>query len=188
MNALTRADSSGGVHETYVSTVSHQAPSQPRLSCPHEHAGGPQGSFAPSAQGPQAARTHDLLEETLTRGGCPQSFPPSVRLKKRRQFDEVHRSGRRLSGRYTVVLYNQNDVCMPRFGLTVSRKVGNAVVRNRIKRTFREFARVRRGHWPAVDFVWIARPGAGRATREQLVDDLARALSKLPSERGHGSA
>jgi ribonuclease P protein component len=61
----------------------------------------------------------------------------------------------------------------PRLGITVSRKVGNAVTRNRLKRVIREWFRVSRGGLsPAGDLVVIARKGAGLLDAQEIRNEL----------------
>jgi ribonuclease P protein component len=65
----------------------------------------------------------------------------SSRLLRSADFDRAMRSGRRASSEYLALFVSDNDVGRPRVGLAVSRKLGNAVVRNRIKRRLRELVR-----------------------------------------------
>ena len=67
----------------------------------------------------------------------------------------------------------------PRFGLTVSKKVGNAVTRNRVKRWLREAIRFTRGGLTGFDVVFIARPSAATAGASLLRDEVADALRRL---------
>ncbi len=70
-----------------------------------------------------------------------------------------------------------------RFGLTVSRKVGNSVVRNRVKRWLREALRRRAAAVAPVDVVVIALPSAAEAGLSALSSDLDRGLKRLASSR-----
>jgi ribonuclease P protein component len=75
-----------------------------------------------------------------------------------------------------------NELGYHRLGITVSRKVGNAVVRNRVKRLFREvFRKLRAGIPHYCDWVVNARQGCARATyRELALEFLALAGRKVP--------
>jgi ribonuclease P protein component len=85
------------------------------------------------------------------------------RLSRSRDFDAVYRSGRSASTRFLVLYWFPRDDAgdeTPRLGLAVPKSVGNAVVRNRVKRQLRETwtelaGRARPGH----DYVLVARPG-----------------------------
>lgn len=68
-------------------------------------------------------------------------FPPRLRLTSRRQYQAVYKNGRRTGTMSFTMFGLPNDQGGPRLGITVTRKVGNAVRRNRIKRLFREIFR-----------------------------------------------
>jgi ribonuclease P protein component len=63
------------------------------------------------------------------------------RLLRSADFERTLRSGRRAASGYLALFVSDNELGRPRVGLAVSRKLGNAVVRNRIKRRLRELVR-----------------------------------------------
>lgn len=91
----------------------------------------------------------------------------------------MQRTGVRYHGRFLVVLRAASVGSGPRFGLAVSRKVGNAVVRNQVKRRIREVVRRRAAALDAWDVVVIARPAAAGATLGDLADELEAALRPI---------
>jgi ribonuclease P protein component len=114
---------------------------------------------------------------------------------RRRDFLEARRSGRRVSSRYFLILVrNRGEDAFPRLGVTVTRKVGGAVRRNRIKRLIREwFRRNGRGIGPC-DVVVIAKRGMPVDLKLAEVEaDLNRALAnggyglRPQSSEGSGS-
>ena len=92
--------------------------------------------------------------------GSPVSFPKAVRLRKSEEFKAVYSI--RQSGADGLLIVNgrSNGLSFARMGLTVSRRVGNAVVRNRWKRCLREAFRQIRSRLPALDIVVTPRPNA----------------------------
>lgn len=78
-----------------------------------------------------------------------------------------------------VVCWQPRSQAEPRFGLTVSRKVGGAVVRNRVKRWLREAIRHERGDLSGVDIVFIARSSAAMAGYEPLRREVASSLRQI---------
>jgi len=110
------------------------------------------------------------------------AFPKSLRLRKRADIVGVQRSGKAIHSRYFVLVIDITG--RGRVGITVSKKVGNAVIRNRVKRLVREFARTFRPldrpdalSWlpTTLDVVVIAKRNASRAKATELWSDLQRA-------------
>ena len=79
------------------------------------------------------------------------SFTKGDRLLQRSEFQNLSRTGKRIQSHYFTAYIRINDLAVCRLGTTVTRKVGNAVTRNRIKRLAREYFRQNRHklrqHW-----------------------------------------
>ena len=100
-------------------------------------------------------------------------LPKAARLTLRREFVAVQERGEKLHAGAYVVLGLPNGLGRARLGVTVSTRVGGAVVRNRVKRWVREAFRVAARELPPMDVVVIARkgaPGAGPAGAQRAVE------------------
>ena len=113
-----------------------------------------------------------------------ERFPKELRLRKRREFLQVQEGGQKVSADPLLALVRRNGRPYTRVGLTVSSKVGNAVVRARLRRLMRELFRKRKARWPpGLDVVLVARNSAKDAGLPELArafDQLERRLPKLP--------
>ena len=78
-----------------------------------------------------------------------------------------------------IVLSSDAAYSWARIGITVSKKVGNAVIRNRIKRLIREFFRNNRLKFPVADYNIIARSGAPNLDYSAVCQEIANALSRI---------
>jgi ribonuclease P protein component len=82
-------------------------------------------------------------------------------LRRKPDFDAVHKSGRRWTSEFFTVTARPNDLGLPRIGLAVASKIaGGSVGRNRIRRLIRESFRLRQHDLPSLDFVVSARTAA----------------------------
>lgn len=122
------------------------------------------------------------------------SKPELEHLRKRSEFVSM-RNGERMHTSAFVLQARKRDEAAGagetiRVGYTVTKKTGNAVIRNRIKRRLREVARVclwtngERGH----DYVLIGKPAALNTKFLSLTDDMGRALKKLHRNASKNSA
>lgn len=114
-----------------------------------------------------------------------------MRLTDSPEFERVYRQGIVYRGKLFSVHAYANDLGVPRLGLSVSKKVGNAVTRNAIRRKVKEvFHETSPAISADLDFVVSARPAAAGATIGELNDEFSRALRKLISEddgqKAHG--
>jgi ribonuclease P protein component len=106
-------------------------------------------------------------------------FPKSNRLLRRPQFSRVFDTGLRIQGRFLTVLLTPNETGQPRLGIVASRKLGNAVKRNRAKRLIREaFRRTEPPTGRGVDLVVIPRREIFDAAYSNLESDFRNALRR----------
>lgn len=110
-----------------------------------------------------------------------QRFGADARLHARAEFLAVQNHGRRVPGRYFVMLARPNMRGRDRLGIVASRKVGGAVQRNRAKRRLREVFRRAEptGTGAPLDVVVIARPDIVNAPFAALTADFHAALRRL---------
>jgi ribonuclease P protein component len=118
----------------------------------------------------------------------PQALPKQRRLTKRREFLRVYDMGRKLFSRYCVLFFAANELRYSRIGITATKKIGKANVRNRLKRWTREIYRRERASLALdgnpVDVVVNVKPNAAAVNFREYHDDLRRILEKLREESG----
>jgi ribonuclease P protein component len=107
-------------------------------------------------------------------------FSQKERIRKKKEFLEIMATGQKRQTTHFIIYLKPNSKSFSRLGITVSRRVGEAVQRNRIKRLLREFFRVHKQRLPQTcDFIIIAKKGANQLSYHQL----KRELIKLAQER-----
>lgn len=114
----------------------------------------------------------------------PEPFGRDRRVRRRADYLETYSAGRRHVGRWLVVFVRPSGVGVSRLGVTITKKTGGAVVRNRLRRRLKELFR-RSFVFPAgVDVVVNVRPGAERTDFGELARDFDRlARRAAPGER-----
>ncbi len=105
-------------------------------------------------------------------------------LTRRRDFEVVFRQGVSSASRYLVIYARPNELNISRLGLSISKKVGKAVTRNRLKRLLREAMRKGlEGLTLNCDFVIIAKKSSVEAELDDFSQDIKRFLSKFVHEK-----
>ena len=108
-----------------------------------------------------------------------QSFPKAFRLLKREEFKKVYARGKRVVGRYILIHALPNALGHPRLGITVTKRSGKAVVRNRWKRLIREVFRRNKELFPAMDMVVTVKKGVQLPPYRELEKDMLGLARRL---------
>ncbi len=105
---------------------------------------------------------------------------PAVTVKENYEFRRIYRKGRSAVSPCLVVYCQKNRRGQSRLGVTVSTKLGHAVVRNRVRRRLREIYRLNREKMPAgYDIIIVARVRAAETPYRKLERHYLRCLSEL---------
>src|SRR5437879_4813976 len=129
---------------------------------------------------------HDLFPRTGTHfsGSCSNARPAMERMRHRADFLAAAAGAKASGAAFTLQACRRDDEGPARVGFTVSKKVGNAVERNRVRRRLREIVRIaaerlRAGH----DYVLIGRRAALSFPFERLAGEFDRALQRIEAGR-----
>ena len=109
-----------------------------------------------------------------------EEFPREVRIVRSADYQALYKAGRKVRSERFVLFAQANGIGHPRLGITVSRKIGDAVIRNRIKRLFREIFRKSFADIPnQLDIVVNAKSGCAGASYWELRAELLDAVQRL---------
>ena len=116
------------------------------------------------------------LKKEIMKG---DSMQRSESLKKNRDFQKVYRNGTSKGNRYLVMYVLKNQYMKNRLGISVSKKVGNSVVRHRLTRLIRESYRLNEAEFEnGLDIVVVARPQAKDRTYHEIESALMHLAEK----------
>ena len=109
-----------------------------------------------------------------------ESLAPRERIRKKKEFLVLYKKGYRYKSKYFSLIGLSNALTYSRVGVVASKKVGNAVTRNRAKRRMRElFRRNKNLLTHPVDFIIVAMPAMREATWPELKESYLQAVGKI---------
>lgn len=101
-------------------------------------------------------------------------------LKKDREFQIIYNFGKKSFGYYSLVFFKKNNENLKRCGFVASKKTGNAVCRNRLRRLFRQYYK---NHYDEIkdgyDLIFIAKRVAGENVKILKYKDIEKDLNKI---------
>ena len=107
-----------------------------------------------------------------------------ISIKENSDFKRLYYRGKSVVKKRLVLYYRKNRFNYNRLGITVSAKVGNAVVRNRIRRLIKENFRILKDLKSGYDIVIVARSVAAFSDYEEIGKDLRKALMETEIKEG----
>ena len=164
--------------EAHLSTAQQAPQALPRFPQAYADQRRTPDAAAPPSQGAQAADRRRRQEVTSL---TPERFPKSARLRRRGEFLRVQDGGRKIhTDSFLVFVLPQREPGPMRIGITASRKLGGAVVRNRVKRLVREAFRRHKLLFPAgLDVAFIAKKNAVEVEYDQVVREIEKLCRRL---------
>jgi ribonuclease P protein component len=187
-------DIRGVKREADLSTEQAGAQASAWVSRPHGNGRGPQSDCRPPRARPQASvglSAPDAARRLTRERTIASTQARLARLTKRAEFVNAAKGRRVHAASFALQsIRRPADTAAPRFGFTVTKKLGNSVVRNRIRRRLREALRnlPDLSAHPGYDYVIVARQAALNQAFPALQEELARAFAEIHAARPGGVA
>ncbi len=108
-------------------------------------------------------------------------FSRKERIAKNWEYREAFREGKKISTDFFVAFFNKKENL--RLGISVSKKVGNACLRNRVKRQIREFFRLNKKSFPIGDIVFVAKPKISSLDNSAIRREIKKAAERLKNKQ-----
>lgn len=106
------------------------------------------------------------------------------RLKSPKDFRRTYQKGKFITNPYLVVYFRKNRQSNYRIGFSVSKKIGKAVVRNRVKRRLREICRLNESLFPnGWDFIFVARVKIKDASYQTMEKSLINLMKRIREKK-----
>ena len=106
-----------------------------------------------------------------------------ITLKKGREFQCIYDHGKKTYGQYSLIFFNRNNLEYSRFGFVTSKKLGVAVVRNRIRRLLRQYIRANAQLFcdnnSNYDIIIVGKAAFGQNIKSLKYQDIAKDLDKI---------
>lgn len=133
-----------------------------------------------NAEGPKGVKIWpSVLLPSKSRSGEQASFPKTARLRKRAEFVGLSKAANSFVVKGFLLVWQPNELLHARLGITVSKKVGCAVIRNRVKRYIRELFRHNSRLLPAIDMNVIARREAATMDFPSVLREIEKAFTHI---------
>jgi ribonuclease P protein component len=156
-------------YEKDVPAQQEKKKEEPWFSGAYEDQGRTTGHQEQTAEGQK--KSFRLMSETLA---------PRERIRKKKEFLFLYKKGNRYRGRYFTLIYLTNDLSYSRMAVVASKKVGRAVVRNKVKRRLRTlYRRNKQVLQKNLDLIIIAKKEAHEVPWPALRDDYINALQSI---------
>ena len=109
-----------------------------------------------------------------------ERFKRDERIRSKKDYTILYRKGSRIRGKMFSLVFRRNELGHGRLGVVVSKKVGSAVVRNTVKRRFRDIFRRNKRLLPGnLDIIILTRPEIAAASRPEIAKSFMEALGKI---------
>lgn len=106
-----------------------------------------------------------------------------LRICRGKEYSGIYKQGRRIAGQFMIIFLKENQLKRNRFGIVTSKKIGNAVIRNRAKRQIREVIRKNLNDLPNYyDIVVVARFNIKATGFELIEKDFLRLIRKASTK------
>lgn len=105
------------------------------------------------------------------------------RLKKKKEFNYIYKKGNAYFCSFFTMFIVKTKYNYSKIGFSVSNKVGNSVVRHRVKRLMCEGVRQNLQNMPNYNYVFVAKPGSEKLSLKEVTDNFLYLLKKIKTEK-----